>query len=170
MCAQHIQTMTSPLRIKNRRSFHQIRKENLLARYTKWISSEATYQKSLFVFVGKLVFRKVCMPRPQNIRGLQLIPLHSSPFSISASPLLSPSIIIQGRSTISGRALIRWKVVLDSTYLTMPALRLKRRGKSLSDAFKVKQLVPSPVLIDLFYYSSLKDKRLGENGLREVLF
>lgn len=84
-----------------------MRKENLLARYTKWISSEATYQKSLFVFVGKLVFRKVCMPRPQNIRGLQLIPLHSSPFSISASPLLPPSIIIQGRSTISGRALIR---------------------------------------------------------------
>lgn len=84
-----------------------MRKENLLARYTKWISSEATYQKSLFVFVGKLVFRKVCMPRPQNIRGLQLIPLHSSPFSISASPLLPPNFIIQGRSTISGRALIR---------------------------------------------------------------
>lgn len=46
----------------------------------------------------------------------------------------------------------------------------EKEREVLSDAFKVKQLVPSPVLIDLFYYSSLKDKRLGENGLGEVLF
>lgn len=63
-----------------------MRKENLLARYTKWISSEATYQKSLFVFVGKLVFRKVCMPRPQNIRGLNLFPYIALRFPFQPLP------------------------------------------------------------------------------------
>ncbi|KAA8589070.1 hypothetical protein FQN60_010415 [Etheostoma spectabile] len=37
------------------------------------------------------------------------------------------------------------------------------------DVFKVKQLVPSPVLIDFVCYSAEKDKELGETGPGEVL-
>lgn len=134
----------------------------------------------LKIFIG--FYGEICFRKGRWVRhiqgfacwgtGIYRITAHSlsSPSVFHLSVPSTSSIIIQAWSTVSARALIRWKVALDSTYLTRSGLRLKRRGNSLRDVFKVKQLVPAPVLIHLFHYSSEKGAEPGEAGPGEVLF
>lgn len=127
-------------------------------------------EKSLLLFCREIRLRsKVSKGYSEGLYARDLAYAVSDYSSLTVVPCVfhlslssATSIIIWGWSAVSARALIRWKVALDSTYLTRPELSLRWRGKSLHDIFKVKQLDPSLILIPLFHYSSER-QRAGRN-------